>query len=174
MEQLYLDGNFLTSLDSSLLQSQNKLRMLELQDNRLTSVSIEFLKPLLSLRTFNLSGNPLLCTCALWDVWLWWNAHFLNPLATCQLPEANLRVSIREQLQNLTCNPEKAATVHPTVSPTTLQGEHTCDVKKLAVGCLVLLIIIFAMMIGFFVYTRFYRAKHCGQQMLLPLEAERN
>jgi hypothetical protein len=167
---MYLDGNLLTTLDSKLLQSQNKLRMLELQDNKLTSVNTELLKPLLSLRTFNLSGNPLLCDCALWDAWLWWSARALNPFATCQLPEISMGVSVRQQLQNLVCNAERTGNVQPAVSQTRVQAESSCDVRNLTVGCLIILIIICAIMIGFFVYITSHR-KHTAQEMLLPLQA---
>ena len=172
VEQIYLDGNLLTWLDSSLLASQEKLRMLELQDNRLTSVDIEFLRPLVSLRAFNLSGNPLVCDCALWDVWLWWSARYLNPLATCQLPQANETVSVREQLQNLTCNPDKTAEVKSGVFETQIQAENECNVRRLAVVCLILLIIICAMIIGLFLYVKFYIAKRHVQDTLLPMEFE--
>jgi hypothetical protein len=142
--------------------------MLELQDNKLTSVNIELLKPLLSLKTFNLSGNPLLCDCDLWDSWLWWSAHALNPLATCQLPEMSTGVSIRQQLQNLVCNAERTSNVQPTASQAPLQAENSCDVRNLTVVCLILLIIISAT-IGLFVYITVNR-KHSVQEMLLPLE----
>jgi hypothetical protein len=144
--------------------------MLELQDNKLISVNIELLKPLLSLRTFNLSGNPLLCDCALWDAWLWWSARALNPLATCQLPETNMGVSIRQQFQNLVCNAEITGSVQPPISQTHVQDKSSCDVRNLTVGCLIMLIIISAIMIGYFVYITGHR-KHNIQEILLPLES---
>jgi hypothetical protein len=171
-EQIYLDGNLLTSLDSSLFVSQQKLRMLELQDNKFTSVDMELLKPLVSLTAFNLSGNPLVCDCALWDVWLWWSAHDLNPLATCQLPQANKAVAVREQLEKLTCNPDKTAEVIPTAPNTQTQAENICEVRTLAIWCLIFLIIICGMIIGLFVYLRFYISRRHVQQTLLPMDSE--
>jgi hypothetical protein len=81
-------------------------------------------------------------------------------------------VSIREQLQNLACNAERTDNGQPKVSQTLVQAEGTCNVRNLTVGCLIVLIIISGMMIGFFVYIRVHR-KHNVQEMLLPLEGNR-
>jgi beta-lactamase regulating signal transducer with metallopeptidase domain len=105
-------------------------------------------------------------------VWLWWSARYLNPLATCQLPQVNETVSLREQLQNLTCNPDKTAETTSAVSETKIQAEKNCDVRTLAIGCLILLMNICAMIIGLFVYIKFNRTKRRFQDTLLPMESE--
>jgi hypothetical protein len=78
-------------------------------------------------------------------------------------------VSIREQLQNLVCNAERMDNVQAAVSQTRVQAESSCNVRNLTIGCLIMLIIISAIMIGFFIYNMSHR-KHNIQEMLLPLE----
>jgi hypothetical protein len=141
-EQIYLDGNLLTSLDPRLFVSQQKLLTLELQDNKLTSVDIELLKPLVSLTTFNLSGTPLVCDCDLRLAFKWWSAYKLNPSANCQHPQANKTVAVSwEELYKLTCKACKISIANSSAPKTHIQEENICDVRTLAIWCLIFLII---------------------------------
>jgi hypothetical protein len=132
----------LTSLDSSLFVSQGKLRILDLDDNKLTSVDIELLKPLVSLTELDLRGNPLVCNCALRDAWLWWSARNLSPWTICHFPQVNELLDVKEQLEKLACNPDKTAEVNSTTPNTHIRAENNCNVRTLANGCLIFLIII--------------------------------
>ncbi|XP_078718563.1 BDNF/NT-3 growth factors receptor, partial [Lampetra fluviatilis] len=90
LQNLTITNTGLMSISQDAFRNNNRLKYINLANNKLTRISWKVLQGL-QLNQLNLSGNPLVCSCGIWwlQLWLKRNPGTLGGQPSCRLAETD-------------------------------------------------------------------------------------